>query len=146
MRSNLTSHVNVTKTPQKHILWTFCSVLMIIKSDLKIYLIISEPHYVKFFFVNLLHRPGVWHFDIWQIISLMSDLMSDLMSCQTSCQISCQTSFQTSCRSKFSFFSKFSNFSNFCFLTYFKHFLRVSWVFKGSKIHFNDQITLLKWA
>ena len=32
------------------------------------------------FFVNLLHRPGVWHFDIWQIISLMSDLMSDLVS------------------------------------------------------------------
>ena len=54
---------------------------MIIKSDLKIDLIISEPHYVKFiFFVNLLHRPGVWHFDIWQIISLMSYLMSDLMS------------------------------------------------------------------
>ena len=68
------------KTPRKHILWTFCSVLMIIKSDLKIDLIISEPHYVKFFFVNLLHRPGVWHFDIWQIISLMSDLMSDLVS------------------------------------------------------------------
>ena len=77
MRSNLTSHVNVTKTPQKHILWTFWGVLMIIKSDLKIDLMISEPYYVKFFyFVNLLHRLGVWHFDIWQIISLMFDLMS----------------------------------------------------------------------
>ena len=60
---------------------------MIIKSDLKIDLIISEPHYVKFFFVNLLHRPGVWHFDIWQIISLMSDLMSDHVSDLVSEQI-----------------------------------------------------------
>ena len=34
----------------------------------------------SFFFINLLHRPGVWHFDIWQIISLMSDLMSDHVS------------------------------------------------------------------
>ena len=33
----------------------------------------------SFFFVNLLHRPGVWRFDIWQIISLMSDLVSDPM-------------------------------------------------------------------
>ena len=43
------------------------------------------PHHIwaslcRFFFINLLHRPGVWHFDIWQIISLMSDLMSDLVS------------------------------------------------------------------
>ena len=61
---------------------------MIIKSDLKIDLIISEPHYVKFFFfINLLHRPGVWHFDIWQIISLMSDLMSDHVSDLVSEQI-----------------------------------------------------------
>ena len=51
MRSNLTSHVNITKTPRKHILLTFWGVLMIIKSDLKIDLIISEPHYVKFSFL-----------------------------------------------------------------------------------------------
>ena len=32
---------------------------MIIKCDLKIDLIMSDPHYVKFFFANLLHSPGV---------------------------------------------------------------------------------------
>ena len=51
MRSNLTSHVNITKAPRKHISWTFCGVSMIIKSNFKIDLIISEPHYVKFIFL-----------------------------------------------------------------------------------------------
>ena len=51
------------------------------------------PHHIwaslcqVFFFINLLHRPGVWHFDIWQIISLMSDLMSDHVSDLVSEQI-----------------------------------------------------------
>ena len=45
-------------------------------TSLYLSLIISS----SFCFVNLLHRPGVWHFDIWQIISLMSDLMSELVS------------------------------------------------------------------
>ena len=44
------------------------------------------PHHIwaslcqVFFFSNLLHSHGVWHFDIWQIISLMSDLMLDHVS------------------------------------------------------------------
>ena len=40
-------HQNTSKTYFMNI----CSVLMIIKSDLKIDLIISELHYVKFFFL-----------------------------------------------------------------------------------------------
>ena len=80
---------------------------MIIKFDLKIDLIISEPHYVKFFFfVNLLHRPGVWHFDIWQIISLMSDLVSDLVLDLVSDLVLDQILF---------FFQIFQNFQNFAF-------------------------------
>ena len=69
------------------------------------------PHHIwaslcqVLFFVNLLHRPGVWHFDIWQIISLMSDLMSDLVSDQI-----------------FNFL-KFYKFFKILLLTYFNHFL-----------------------
>ena len=37
---------------------------MIIKCHLKIDIIMSEPHYVKFLFMNLLHSPDVWIFDI----------------------------------------------------------------------------------
>ena len=44
MRSVLRSHVKVIQITQKHILWTFRGVLMIIKCELKIDLIMSEPH------------------------------------------------------------------------------------------------------
>ena len=64
MMSILTSHMKVIQTTQKHILWTFWGALMIIKSGLKIDLIMSEPHFVKFLFMNLLHSPAVWIFDI----------------------------------------------------------------------------------
>ena len=36
--------------------------------DLTIDPIMSEPHYVKFLFMNLLHSPAVWLFDIWKIV------------------------------------------------------------------------------
>ena len=50
MRSNLTSHMMVTKTPQKDVLLTIWGVSMNVNFDLKIDLIVPEPHYVKFFF------------------------------------------------------------------------------------------------
>ena len=43
------SHQNTSKT---YILWTFLGVLKIIKCCLKIDFIMSEPHYVKFLFLQ----------------------------------------------------------------------------------------------
>ena len=42
--------MNVIKTPQKDVLLWFWGISMNVKIDLKIDLIMSEPHYVKFSF------------------------------------------------------------------------------------------------
>ena len=64
---------------------------------------------------------------------LMSDRVSDLMLDLVSEQI-------------FIFFKFFKFFKILLFNIFLPFFMIVSWVFTGSKIHFNDQITLLKWA
>ena len=62
-------YINIILSPQKHILWTFWGVLMIIIFGPK-----NWPNYVWAslyqvpFFMSLLHSPAVWLFDIWQII------------------------------------------------------------------------------
>ena len=57
-------HQNCSKTLSKHIL----RVLVTIICDVKIDVNMCEPHYVNlFFFVNLLHSPCVWLFDIWHL-------------------------------------------------------------------------------
>ena len=70
MRSILRSDLMIIKTPQNVHKICFWGVLVTFTSEVKFDLIKFEPHYVKFFFFpNLLHSQGVWHFDIWQIIS-----------------------------------------------------------------------------
>ena len=51
---------------------------MIIKCGLKIDLIMSEPQYVKFLSMSLLHSTAVRLFDIWQIIGNSLNYFSDL--------------------------------------------------------------------
>ena len=65
--SILTSNMKVIKIAQKYFLWTFWGFLVTIISDVKIDVNICEPHCVNFFFVNLLHSPGIWFFDIWHL-------------------------------------------------------------------------------
>ena len=84
MRSILTSHAKVIETTQKHILWTFWDVSMIIKCGLKIGLFMSEPYYFKFLFTNLL-CPAVWLSDIWQIIDNSSKCVFDLLNVFSEC-------------------------------------------------------------
>ena len=69
MRPILTSHLKVIKTPQNVHKMCFWCVLMTFICEVKIDLIMSRHHYVKFFFsINLLHSSSFWLFDIWQII------------------------------------------------------------------------------
>ena len=64
--SILTSNMKVTKIVQKHFLCPFGGFVVTIICDVKIDVNMCEPHYVNlFFFVNLLHSPCVWLFDIW---------------------------------------------------------------------------------
>ena len=65
--SIFTSSMKVTKTGQKYFLWTFWGFLVMIICDIKIDISKCEPHYVNLFFVNLLHSPCVWCFDIWHL-------------------------------------------------------------------------------
>ena len=67
MMSILMSNMKVTKIVQKHSLCTFWGVLVTIICDVKIDINMCEPHYVNLFFVNLLHSPCVWLFDIWHL-------------------------------------------------------------------------------
>ena len=65
LTSILMSNMKVTKIVQKHFLCTFWGFLVTIICDIKIDINMCEPHYVNlFFFVNLLHSPCVWLFDI----------------------------------------------------------------------------------
>ena len=74
MRSILRSYMKVIQITQKHILWTFLGVSMIIKCDH----IVSEPHNVKFiFYIHLLHSSAV---DIWQIIGHSLRYFFDLIN------------------------------------------------------------------
>ena len=58
----------VTKNPQNVHRKYFWAILMTFISDVKIDVNMCEPHYVYlFFFVNLLHSPDVWLFDIWHL-------------------------------------------------------------------------------
>ena len=61
------SHMKVIKIDQKYFLWTFWGFLVTILYDVKIDVNFCEPHYFNLFFVNLLHSPGVWIFDIWHL-------------------------------------------------------------------------------
>ena len=67
LTSILMSNMKVTKIVQKHFLWTFWGFLVTIIWDIKIDINMCEPHYVNVFFVNLLHSPCVWLFDIWYL-------------------------------------------------------------------------------
>ena len=67
MRSIVRSYIKIIQIIQKHILWTFGGVLIIIKCNLKIDLIMSDFDNVSSFFKNLLHSAAVWLFYIWQI-------------------------------------------------------------------------------
>ena len=56
----------VTKNPQNVHRKYFWAILMTFISDIKIDVNMCEPHYVYlFFFVNFLHSPDVWLFDIF---------------------------------------------------------------------------------
>ena len=57
-------HQNCSKTLSMHILRVFGHLICDVKIDVNM----CEPHYVNlFFFVNLLHSPCVWLFDIWHL-------------------------------------------------------------------------------
>ena len=69
MNSILNSNVEIIKTPQNIFYGHIKMFFTIIKCDLKIDLIMSDPHYIKLYFMNLLlYRTGFWPFDMWQII------------------------------------------------------------------------------
>ena len=76
MRSILRSYVKIIQITQKHMLWTFWSVLMVVKCDL----IVSEPHNDKFIFTNLLHNA------VFNSLKYIFDLLSvfrELSTCRT---------------------------------------------------------------
>ena len=58
------SHLMIIEMPEKFHKRCFCLVWMTLRCEVKIDLIKSEPHYVKFFFMNLLHSSTVYLFDI----------------------------------------------------------------------------------
>ena len=57
--SILTSHMMVAKNPQNVHRKCFRTILVTFIFDVKIDIDMCEPHYVNFFFVNLLHSPCV---------------------------------------------------------------------------------------
>ena len=62
------SQMMVTKNPQNVHRKYFWAILVTFISDIKIDVNMCEPHYVYlFFFVNILHSPDVWLFDIWHL-------------------------------------------------------------------------------
>ena len=62
----------IIKTPQNVHKICFCVIWKIFTCDLKIDLIMFEPHYAMFIFMNLLHSPDIWLFDI--LITLLRDV------------------------------------------------------------------------
>ena len=64
------SSMKVIKTGQKYFLWIFWGFLITIIFDVKIDINMCEPHYVNLFFVNLLHSPCIWLFDIWHLFDI----------------------------------------------------------------------------
>ena len=71
VRSMLTSYMKVIKIGLKHILGTFWGFLMTMIWDVKIDLIMCEPHCVMFFFMNLVNNQTVWYFDNQHIIGIL---------------------------------------------------------------------------
>ena len=71
-------HFRYSKTYSR----TFWGVLIIIICGLKIGLIVCKSQYVKFLFMNLLHNPAAWLFNMWQIIgnSLKCVLVNSLVN------------------------------------------------------------------
>ena len=65
--SILTSQMMVTKNPQNVHRKFFWAILMTFISDVKIDVNMCEPLMSIYFFVNLLHSPDVWLFDIWHL-------------------------------------------------------------------------------
>ena len=71
LTSIFTSHMMVTKNPQNVHRNFFWAILLTFIFNIKIDVNICEPHYVNlFFFVNLLHSPNVWPFDISHLLNL----------------------------------------------------------------------------
>ena len=65
--SILMSHMMVTKNPQNVHRKCFWTILVTFIFDIKIDVIMCEPHYVNLFFMNLFHSLCVWLFDIWHL-------------------------------------------------------------------------------
>ena len=75
LTSILMSQMMVTKNSQNVHRKYFWAILMTFISDVKIDVNMCEPHYVNlFFFVNLLHSPDVWLFDIWHLFDILTHL------------------------------------------------------------------------
>ena len=63
----------VTKDPQNVHRNCFWTILVTFIFDVKIDIIMCEPHYMNlFFFVNLLHSLCVWLFDIWHLFDILT--------------------------------------------------------------------------
>ena len=73
LTSILTSHMMLTKNPQNVHRKYFWPNFITFICDVKIDINICEHHYVNLFsFVNILHSPNVWLFEIWHFLDSLT--------------------------------------------------------------------------